>query len=133
MAVDTDGRLLMVDLTPADISDSAGAQMIFEAIRKRWPWIKHLFADGGYDRRELLDKAALLDFVVEVPHRHQARLQGAAQALSGRANLRLAHTLTPPGARLRTTHRRLRNHDPRRHGQSLDAQNQPLNQFPNGL
>lgn len=69
IAVDTDGRRLMVDLTPADISDSAGAQMIFEAIRKRWPWIKHLFADGGYDRRELLDKAALLDFVVEVERR----------------------------------------------------------------
>jgi hypothetical protein len=28
IAVDTDGRLLMVNLTPADISDSAGAQMI---------------------------------------------------------------------------------------------------------
>ncbi len=28
IAVDTDGRLLMVDLTAADISDSAGAQMV---------------------------------------------------------------------------------------------------------
>jgi anti-anti-sigma regulatory factor len=37
VAVDTDGRLLMVNLTPADISDSAGAQMILDAIRKRWP------------------------------------------------------------------------------------------------
>ena len=50
IAVDTDGRLLMVNLTPADISDSAGAQMILDAIRKRWPWLKHLFADGAYDR-----------------------------------------------------------------------------------
>lgn len=31
IAVDTDGRLLMVNLTPADISDSAGAQMILDA------------------------------------------------------------------------------------------------------
>ena len=38
IAVDTDGRLLMVNLTPADISDSAGGQMILDAIRKRWPW-----------------------------------------------------------------------------------------------
>ncbi len=37
IAVDTDGHLLMVNLTPADISDSAGAQMILDAIRKRWP------------------------------------------------------------------------------------------------
>ena len=36
IAVDTDGRLLMVNLTTADISDSAGAQMILDAIRKRW-------------------------------------------------------------------------------------------------
>ena len=45
IAVDTDGRLLMVNLTPADISDSAGAQMILDGVRKRWPWLKHLFAD----------------------------------------------------------------------------------------
>jgi putative transposase len=45
IAVDTDGRLLMVNLTTADISDSAGAQMILDSVRKRWPWLKHLFAD----------------------------------------------------------------------------------------
>ena len=58
IAVDTDGRLLMVNLTPADISDSAGAQMILDGVRKRWPWLKHLFADGAYDRTQLMDKAA---------------------------------------------------------------------------
>lgn len=66
IAVDTEGRLLMVDLTTADISDSAGAQMILDAIRKRWPWIKHLFADGAYDRRALMDKAATKEFVIDV-------------------------------------------------------------------
>jgi transposase len=69
VAVDTDGRLLMVNLTTANISDSAGAQHILDAIRKRWPWIKHFFADGAYDRRQLLDKATFLDFVVEVVRR----------------------------------------------------------------
>ncbi|WP_429098284.1 transposase, partial [Aminobacter sp. BE322] len=34
----------------ADISDSAGAQTILDGIRKRWPWVKHLFADGAYAR-----------------------------------------------------------------------------------
>jgi len=69
IAVDTDGRLLMVNLTPADISDSAGAQMILDAIRKRWPWLKHLFADGAYDRVRLMEKAAFLDFVIEIVRR----------------------------------------------------------------
>jgi putative transposase len=40
-----------------------------EAIRKRWPWMKHLFADSGYDRIQLMDKAAFLDFTVEVVRR----------------------------------------------------------------
>ena len=57
IAVDTDGRLLMVHLTPADIADSAGAAIILYALRKRWPWVKHLFTDGAYDRLRLMDKA----------------------------------------------------------------------------
>ena len=69
IAVDTDGRLLMVNLTTADISDSAGAQMILDGIRKRWPWLKHLFADDAYDRAKLMDKAAFLDFVIEIVRR----------------------------------------------------------------
>ena len=69
IAVDTDGRLLMINLTPADISDSAGAQAILDALRKRWPWIRHLFADGAYDRGKLMDKAAYLDFTIEVVRR----------------------------------------------------------------
>ena len=37
--------------------------MILDAMRRRWPWIKHLFADGAYDRTQLMDKAVFLDFV----------------------------------------------------------------------
>ncbi len=66
IAVDTDGRLLMVNLTPADVSDSAGAQMILDAIRKRWPWLKHLFADAAYDKAQLMDKAAFRDSTIEI-------------------------------------------------------------------
>lgn len=69
ITVDTDGRLLMINLTTADISDSAGAQQILDAIRKRWPWLKHLFADGAYDRTQLMDKAEFLNFVIEVIRR----------------------------------------------------------------
>jgi transposase len=79
IAVDADGRLLMVNLTSADISDSAGAQAILDAIRKRWPWIKHLFGDAAYDRLKLMDKAAYLDFVVEIVRRREDA-QGHAQS-----------------------------------------------------
>jgi len=82
IAVDTDGRLLMVNLTPADISDSAGAEAVLEALRKRYPWIKHLFADGAYDRLKLMDKAAFLEFVIEVIKRSDG--QKGFQALPRR-------------------------------------------------
>jgi len=59
----------MVNLTTADISDSAGAQTIVAAIRKRWPWLKHLFADGAYDRTRLMDAAAYHDFVLDIVRR----------------------------------------------------------------
>ena len=74
IAVDTDGRLLMVNLTPADISDSAGAQMILDGVRKRWPWLKHLFADGAYDRTQLMDKAAFRDFTIQIIKRSDAAM-----------------------------------------------------------
>jgi hypothetical protein len=70
IAVDTASRLLMVNLVSADIAHSIGAQMILEAIFRRWPWVKHLFADGAYDRLRLRDKASYLDFVLEVIQRH---------------------------------------------------------------
>jgi putative transposase len=66
IAVDVDGRLLMVNLTPADISDSAGAKAVLRALRAKWPWMKTLFADSAYDRAGLMDEAAMLDFTVEV-------------------------------------------------------------------
>jgi hypothetical protein len=56
----------MVNLNPAEISDRAGAQTSLDSIRKHWPWVKHLFADGTYDRLRFMDTARHLDFVVEV-------------------------------------------------------------------
>ncbi|MDQ1817402.1 IS5 family transposase [Massilia sp. CCM 9210] len=66
ISVDTDGRLLAVHLTPADNADSTGGQLILHALVKRWPWVNHLFGDAAYDRYALLDKAAYLDFTIEV-------------------------------------------------------------------
>ncbi len=77
IAVDADGRLLMARLTPADLADSTGAVPVLDALEQRWPWVKHLFADGAYYLRTLLDRAVFLDFVVEVVCRLTS-LQGSA-------------------------------------------------------
>ena len=88
IAVDTDGRLLMVNLTPADISDSAGAQMILDGVRKRWPWLKHLFADGAYDRTQLMDKAAFRDFTIQIIKRSDAPWASKSSRVDGSSSAR---------------------------------------------
>src|ERR1700680_4017677 len=56
--------------SPPPISPiGTGAQAIIGAIRRRWPWLKHMFADGAYDRGKLMDKAAYHDFVIDVVRR----------------------------------------------------------------
>ena len=40
-----------------------------DGIRKRWSWVKHLFADGAYDWLKLMDKANYLDFIIEIIRR----------------------------------------------------------------
>jgi len=113
IAIDTDGRLLMVDLTTADIFESAGALAIVAAVRKKWPWLKHLFADGAYDRTRLMDTATYQYFVLEIIRRSdkEARLQDAAKALS-----RGVHSdddaLETACSRLRAADRRLGDHNP---------------------
>jgi hypothetical protein len=44
-----------------------------EHVRKRWPWVKHLFAGRAYDRLKIKDKATYLDFVVEIVRRSDDR------------------------------------------------------------
>ena len=116
IAVDTDGRLLMVNLTPADISDSAGAQMILDGVRKRWPWLKHLFADGAYDRTQLMDKAAFRDFTIQVVKRSDAAVgfEVIPRRWVVERTFAWMIALAPPRARLRRAHRLFRSHDPRR-------------------
>lgn len=64
-SVDTDERLLMMNLTP-DVSDSAGVQAILSAIRGRSPRLKHLFADASHDRTRIVQKTAFLGFIVKI-------------------------------------------------------------------
>ena len=56
IAVDTDGRLLMINLTTADIANSAGrAGDPRRDAQAPAVGFKHLFADGAHDRRKLMD------------------------------------------------------------------------------
>jgi hypothetical protein len=44
-----------------------------------WPWVKHLFGDAAYDRRTLMDKAAFMDFTIEVVRKLEGQQGFAVQ------------------------------------------------------
>lgn len=45
---DTCGFMLFVLIHAADVQDRDGAPDVLGAIRYRFPWLRHVFADGGY-------------------------------------------------------------------------------------
>ena len=45
---DTDGRLLPVEVHAADIKDRDGAKGVLRRSRSRFPFVEHVYADGGY-------------------------------------------------------------------------------------
>jgi putative transposase len=52
---DTQGFLLFVLVHAADMQDRDGAPDVLKAIRFRFPWLRHVFADGGYAGEKLRD------------------------------------------------------------------------------
>ena len=57
IVTDTLGHLIGLLVHPADIQDRDGAAKVLATIRSLYPWLRHIFADGGYAgdklRREL--------------------------------------------------------------------------------
>ncbi|WP_062345362.1 IS5 family transposase, partial [Novosphingobium sp. CCH12-A3] len=45
---DTCGFLIFILVHTADIQDRDGAVDVLAAVRTRFPWLRHVFADGGY-------------------------------------------------------------------------------------
>jgi len=53
IVTDTQGNLLQIQVHPADIQDRDGAVELIAALRSLYPWLRHLFADGGYAGEKL--------------------------------------------------------------------------------
>lgn len=53
--------------------------MVLDGLIQGWSWVKHLFGDSAYDRRPLMDKAAFLDFTVDIVRRLQEQEGFAVQ------------------------------------------------------
>jgi len=48
IVTDTDGHLVGLQVHSADIQDRDGAVSVLSSIRALYPWLRHVFADGGY-------------------------------------------------------------------------------------
>ena len=48
IVTDTIGVLLTIVVHAANIQDRDGARELLKAVGKRFPWLRHIFADGGY-------------------------------------------------------------------------------------
>lgn len=48
IVVDTIGLMVGLVVHAADIQDRDGAPAALKTILERWPWLRHVFADGGY-------------------------------------------------------------------------------------
>ena len=57
IVTDTGGLLVGAPVHPADIRDRDGAPALPVSLRYRFPWLRHIFADGAYTAPKL--KAAL--------------------------------------------------------------------------
>ena len=55
---DTDGRLVAAQVHTADIQDRDGAPSLLTSVRALLPWLRHIFADGGYAGPKLTDALA---------------------------------------------------------------------------
>jgi transposase len=55
---DTCGFLIFILVHAADIQDRDGAVDVLAAVRRRFPWLRHIFADGGYAGMKLRDALA---------------------------------------------------------------------------
>lgn len=48
IVTDTEGHLVGLQVHSADIQDRDGAVSVLSSIRALYPWLRHIFADGGY-------------------------------------------------------------------------------------
>lgn len=70
IVVDTLGLMVGLMVHSAGIQDRDGAPDVLKSILKRWPWLRHIFADGGYAGPKLKGKLEKVgNFTLEIVKR----------------------------------------------------------------
>lgn len=94
---DTEGHLVHAVIHTADIQDRDGAPLVLREIIHRFPWLRHVFADGGYAGDKLRKRSGVsangLSRSSSDPMLQ--RLRGCSAPLGRRANTGLAEPQPP--------------------------------------
>jgi len=70
IVTDTEGHLVGLQVHAADIQDRDGAVGTLASIRRLYPWLRHIFADGGYSGDKLKEALAEMgQWTVEIIRR----------------------------------------------------------------
>lgn len=70
IVVDTLGLMVGLVVHSAGIQDRDGAPDVLKTVLKRWPWLRHIFADGGYAGPKLKGRLEKLGkFTLEIVKR----------------------------------------------------------------
>jgi transposase len=70
LLTDTIGLPVAMTVHPADVQDRDGAPDLLANVRDAFPWLRHVFADGGYAGDKLKDALADLgDWTIEIVKR----------------------------------------------------------------
>src|SRR4051794_10130859 len=69
VAVDTGGLLLGVTVHAADVQDADGVGDLLRRLKRLYPWLKAVFADGAYDRLAALLACFLLGLTLIIVRR----------------------------------------------------------------
>ena len=107
---DTCGFLVFILVHAADIQDRDGAVDVLKAVRFRFPWLRHVFADGGDAGDKLKTQGYAGAHGRMDPRDHQAiryrkKLRASAPPMSRRKNIRMVPSMPPIGKRLGNLHR----------------------------
>jgi transposase len=105
---DTCGFLIFILVHTADIQDRDGAVDVLNAVRRRFPWLRHVFADGGYAGDKLRDAiAGSGQWTIEIIKRSDRAkgFQVLPTPVGCRTHLRLARPMPPLGQGLGNNHR----------------------------
>jgi putative transposase len=72
IVTDTEGSLLEVQVQPANVQDNHGAVPLLRSVRRRFPRLRHVFADRVYRGQKLLDAIADMGtWTIEIVTRKQ--------------------------------------------------------------